>query len=227
MENIIDIVKISETYKEVILQMGLKVSGTNYKKIKKLITDMEIDNSHFLNRSEFLKKYNSSIKPRIPINELLVENSNYGRASIKKRLIRENLLEYKCEMCSNDGNWYGKKFSLILDHKNGIYNDNRLSNLRLLCPNCNATLDTHCGKNIKNKKVKKDPIILDINFHINKNKHLRKIERPDKDTLINDINNLGYSGTGRKYGVSDNAIRKWVRMFEKILNNDSIIQRLE
>ena len=216
MKNIVEIVKNCETYKEVILQMGLKVNGTNYKKIKKLISDMGIDNSHFLNRSEFVKKYNSWGKTIVPISELLVENSNYGRSHIKKRLIREKLLEYKCEFCSNDGTWFDKRFSLILDHKNGIYNDHRLSNLRLLCPNCNATLDTHCGKNIKGKKIKKDPVILDVNFHIEKNKHLRKTERPDKKTLMDDINSLGYSGTGRKYCVSDNAIRKWVKAFEKI-----------
>ena len=227
MEDISDIVKNCETYKEVILKMGLKVNGTNYKKIKKLITDNKIDNSHFLSRSDYIKKYNFWNTKRVNTDEMLVENSNHGRGCIKKRIIKEKLLEYKCEFCSNDGTWFDKTFSLILDHKNGIYNDNRILNLRFLCPNCNATLDTHCGKNVKNKRIKKDPIILDIDFYINKNKHLRKTERPDKQTLMDDIIKLGYSGTGRKYGVSDNTIRKWVKVFEKILQNDSIIQRLE
>jgi 5-methylcytosine-specific restriction endonuclease McrA len=54
-------------------------------------------------------------------------------------------------MCSQDEYWMGKKISLILDHINGINDDNRIDNLRILCPNCNSTLDTNGGKNIKNK----------------------------------------------------------------------------
>lgn len=42
----------------------------------------------------------------------------------------------------------------------------------------------------------------------------RKVERPSYETLKSDIENLGYSGTGRKYGVSDNAIRKWMKNYK-------------
>jgi len=59
-------------------------------------------------------------------------------------LYQEKLKNKVCELCGQDENWNGKKMSLILDHINGINNDNRLENLRIVCPNCNATLDTHC-----------------------------------------------------------------------------------
>lgn len=39
----------------------------------------------------------------------------------------------------------------------------------------------------------------------------RKVKRPDKDILLRDVDELGYCGTGRKYNVSDNAIRKWIK----------------
>ena len=39
----------------------------------------------------------------------------------------------------------------------------------------------------------------------------RKADRPSKDVLLNDVKENGYSATGRKYGVSDNAIRKWLK----------------
>ena len=124
--------------------------------------------------------------------------------------------------------------SLILDHKNGIHNDNRLENLRIVCPNCNATLDTHAGKNIKKKvkveKIKKIKIEKikpeksksrsKLDFSISR----RKVERPSFDVLKTEINTLGYSAVGRKYGVSDNAIRKWIK--NQILEQFKIKEQL-
>ena len=224
MENLHEIVKNSETYKDVIMMLGWNINGTNYDKVKRLIKENNLDITHFLNRSDYMKKYNNQDKKEM--SEILVENSSYSRGSLKRRLINEFLLPYKCNFCGNDGSWFGKQISLILDHINGVNNDNRLTNLRLLCPNCNATLETHCGGNVKNKKNIKEKKILTLTHHIEKNKKLRKVERPPFDILIEDINELGYSGTGRKYGVSDNSIRKWVRVYEK-LKNDSIVQGLE
>jgi protein-arginine kinase activator protein McsA len=45
--------------------------------------------------------------------------------------------------------------ALVLDHINGVWNDNRLENLRILCPNCNATLDTHCGRKNKRERAER------------------------------------------------------------------------
>ena len=69
---------------------------------------------------------------------------------LKKRLYIEGLKKRECELCGQGEEWKGKKMSLILDHINGVHDDNRLINLRIVCPNCNATLETHAGKN-KNK----------------------------------------------------------------------------
>lgn len=86
---------------------------------------------------------------RIPLNEILEgKHPQYQTGKLKNRLINEKILEDKCSSCGDDNHL----FSRILDHKNGINNDHRLSNLRLLCPNCNASLPTHAGRN-KNKKV--------------------------------------------------------------------------
>ena len=87
------------------------------------------------------------------MEEILVENSSYtNRTRLKERLIKEKLLEYKCSICQNNGIWLNKELTLQLDHINGINNDNRIENLRFLCPNCHSQTDTYSGKNLLNKE---------------------------------------------------------------------------
>jgi predicted RNA-binding Zn-ribbon protein involved in translation (DUF1610 family) len=85
-------------------------------------------------------------KGRLTAKDLLVENCKHSRANLKRLIYREKLLPIKCNECGQNEIWRGRTFSLVLDHINGINNDNRIENLRLMCPNCNATLDTHCRK---------------------------------------------------------------------------------
>lgn len=214
-ENLIIIVESSNNYSEVVRKLGLNPTYGNRQTLKKYIENFNIDTKHF--------RITTRGKNKV-ISDILVENSISDRRIIKKYLISNNLKEYKCELCGQDENWLGKKITLILDHKNGINNDNRIENLRFVCPNCNATLETHGGKNIKHKydcDVEKNKC--ECGKEINKESNLcqkclhikqRKVERPSYPNLIEDIENLGYVGTGKKYGVSDNAIRKWKFSYE-------------
>ena len=143
-----------------------------------------------------------------------IENSTSSRASVKNRIIKEKIIEYKCKDCNNNGEWNGKKLVLQLEHINGINNDNRLSNLCFLCPNCHTQTTTYSGKKLKKNyicecgdKMHKDSKYCSKCNYIK----LRKIERPNLENLKKEIDELGYSGTGRKYNVSDNAIRKWLK----------------
>lgn len=87
----------------------------------------------------------------IPVEEYFAKNTNRTGHTTREKIIRENLLNYKCAFCGNDGNWNGKPLTLELDHINGDHLDNRLKNLRFLCPNCHAQTETFRGR--KNKKV--------------------------------------------------------------------------
>lgn len=80
-------------------------------------------------------------------SKYFVENSPHARHAVKKYIIKYNLIEYICEQCKCDPIWKNKELVLVLDHINGINNDNRLENLRFLCPNCNSQTDTFCRKN--------------------------------------------------------------------------------
>lgn len=139
-ENLIIIINKSKTYLECLRLLGFNNYGSSYNTLKKYIKKYNIDISHFISSSEQIKK----LSKKFEMCDIFIENSTYSRNSLKKRLYDENIKERKCELCGQDENWNGKKMSLILDHINGVNNDNRLENLRIVCPNCNATLETHC-----------------------------------------------------------------------------------
>lgn len=79
---------------------------------------------------------------------ILVKNSTYtNRTALKKRLVDEKILPYRCAICGNEGEWNSYPLVLQLDHINGINNDNRIENLRFLCPNCHSQTTTFSGRN--------------------------------------------------------------------------------
>ena len=87
---------------------------------------------------------------RLSNEVVFVENSTYARHHIKKRIIDEKMIPYECSICGQGPEWRGKPMPLILDHKNGIRNDNRLKNLRFVCSNCECQLPTYKARNIGN-----------------------------------------------------------------------------
>jgi len=207
-DNLTEIVKNSKSISDVINKLGLRNAGGNFKTIKNYIEIYKIDTTHFeTDELRIVKLKELSKENKIDLTLVLVENSTYSRTSLKKRLVEENILEYKCEKCSNKGEWLGEKITLQLDHKNGIFNDNRIENLRFLCPNCHSQTDTFAGKKMKKEKKQ----TTNLNSYVSR----RKVERPPFNQLLNEVTDMGYSGTGRKYGVSDNTIRKWLISFEK------------
>ena len=212
------IVGKSKTFSEVSKKIYGNVYYGNRQTIKKRIVEYGINIDHF----DYKPRLNNNFIKRT-LNEILISGSTYNTTKLKERLYKEGLKDRKCEKCGQNENWNGEYMSLILDHINGDHNDNRLVNLRILCPNCNATLPTHGGKNIKNrpskcerKKYYEKKTKNEI-FEIDKLRSIkqRTVKRPPYNELIENVEINGYSATGRKYGVSDNAIRKWIKFYEK------------
>ena len=86
-----------------------------------------------------------------PLPELLVQRGK-SRQSVKHRLIRAGILENRCQECGLS-EWRGRRLSIQIDHVNGIKNDNRLENLRMLCPNCHSQTETFAGYNKARSRV--------------------------------------------------------------------------
>jgi hypothetical protein len=114
-----------------------------YEILKVRIEEDDLDISHL-----DLNDRHSGRRNVLPTNEeIFVENSQAHNTIVKRRLIKDNLIPYVCAECHNDGIWNGIKLVLQLDHVNGINNDNRLVNLRFLCPNCHSQTGTYSGRN--------------------------------------------------------------------------------
>ena len=142
--------KRSTSVRQVLHLLGLKEAGGNYSQIKKYVDFYKVNISHFTGPG-WSKGMKGIGKPRIPMEKILVKNSTYQSYKLKKRLFAVNLKQPKCEECgwaqrNSDG-----YLPLELDHINGDHMDNRLENLRVLCPNCHSLKANHRGRNINKK----------------------------------------------------------------------------
>lgn len=218
-------VAVARSHSDALVRLGVRPAGGNHATLKKYLALWGISTDH--------SDWGGARPPRrqaLPLDEVLVEGSNYQRKRLKVRLVEAGLKQLQCEMCGQGEMWRGHRMALVLDHINGVWNDNRLENLRFLCPNCNATLATHCGRKNKREVVDRTCEYCGDGFAPKSAKQrfcsrpcgvrhnapaLHRVERPPYPQLISEIAETNYSAVGRKYGVSDNAIRKWVRSYER------------
>jgi hypothetical protein len=145
-EDLATAVAHSSSIRMVILKLGLVPAGGNYDRISGLIRQNKLPISHFKGQG-WAKGINTNNRKAIPLSDVLVENSNYQSFKLKKRLYAENSKPVECEECGWNKMSQDGRIPLELDHINGIRSDNRLENLRILCPNCHSLKPTHRGKN--------------------------------------------------------------------------------
>ncbi len=93
--------------------------------------------------------------PLIPLEEILVKGSSYQSYQLKNRLFRSGIKTQNCEECGWAKRSIDGRIPVELDHINGDRHDNRLINLRVLCPNCHSLKTTHRGRNKANARVVK------------------------------------------------------------------------
>lgn len=213
----------SLSWSESLRRLGLCPTGGGSRVLKKHALALGIRTDHF-------QPNGRPPVPRRALEQLLVEHSPVRGTKLKERLYREGLKTRECELCGQGEAWNGAHMALILDHINGVRDDNRIENLRIVCANCNATLDTHCGRNGRVEREPKDCLRCGNRYvpnfdaqkycsrfcgsrHENRPVQPRKAVRPPLEELLAGIGTEGYEAVGRRYDVSGNAIRKWVRAY--------------
>lgn len=214
-------VQMSTTKSEVLRKLGLRTNSSgNFQTIDKHIKSLDLDTSHFKGA---LSKPSTR---EWDIADILIENSPYSSTkNLKRKLLKLGLLKNECygKDCGIT-EWHGNKLSLQLDHINGDRTDNRIENLRLLCPNCHSLTPTFC----RGKRCKKEYKCSDCNVSVSKKgnrcakcaglartDNISKVFWPQISDLLKMVEELGYSEVGRRFGCSDNAVRKHIKKIEK------------
>ncbi len=219
----------ADSLSEVLRHFGLRAAGSNFKQLWRYLDGWGISTAHFTHGA----KGRDRRPQRRPLEDYLVVDSTIHREKLKARLYGEGVKTRRCELCGQSEQWQGARMSLILDHVNGVHDDNRLANLRIVCPNCNATLPTHCGKNKPRANPPRPCATCGATFAPSRSAQrfcsracwmrsrrgstrptLRKVERPPFAQLMEEIETSSWSAVGRKYGVSCNAVRKWVQAYQ-------------
>jgi Zn finger protein HypA/HybF involved in hydrogenase expression/predicted nucleic acid-binding Zn ribbon protein len=221
-EKLEEVILDSTSIAEVLDKLQYSKCSTAYATFHKTCGLLGIKYSHFSlglagNRG---KKSNRKITKE-QLLERMTENSRY--APDKQKLIEYNLLSQNCygESCTIVDAWLGKSITLQLDHINGINTDNRLQNLRLLCPNCHSQTETFSGRNSK----KPQSLCVDCSTPISKKStrcgscSAKIVNGKRKKVMVSArklailLTNHTYVELGKMFGVSDTAIRKLAKKY--------------
>jgi len=214
-EEVIKILEKSTSMKDFAKRLGYaSCSGDTAKMLKRKIEECNLEPPKQI---RFVTKRTDE--------EIFIKDSPVSQKVLRERYKQKTKTEnYKCSICGQKPYWNGKELVLTLDHINGDNRDDRIENLRWVCPNCDRQLDTFGARNIKTEKKKN--FCKRCGTEINRNStycikcnglqtSAEKIESQiDRITLKNKIRSESFEQIAREYNkTSGNAIKKWCKYY--------------
>lgn len=142
------LVEQTNTYSGLARLLNLAPVGSTVTYLRKRCELLGLNVSHFVGQASNKGKPSFNKKS---VEEILVLGKQLDRRAERHQLMRAPLelgIEYKCAECTIHNVWNGKPLTLQIDHINGQYWDNRIENLRFLCPNCHTQTVTWGTQNI-------------------------------------------------------------------------------
>jgi predicted RNA-binding Zn-ribbon protein involved in translation (DUF1610 family) len=130
-------------WSDVCKAVSVSVCTFNYKRLQKLCKENNINTDHFNTKKTFLRGKHIWTK-----ETLFALNSTPYRTIVKDFMKRNGMVKDVCEECGQNSIWNNKRLDMELDHINGDSKDNRLENLKFLCPNCHSQTSTYKRKKI-------------------------------------------------------------------------------
>lgn len=223
---IIEAHKEAVSYANLLTLLNISAANTHARKAIKVFL---LDNN--LSLPKYNSKGNSALKKldKETILRRLVKSDKHVGTVLRKWVMDYDILPYACstENCllSDSKNliWNGKKITLDLDHINGDNTDNRIENLRFLCPNCHSQTETYKGLNKRKSLEPRKSYPTDSCPECGGEKAYRSVtcekcyRQPQKalypplDALLVSIGEKGFEAVGRDLGLSGNSLRKHLR----------------